>query len=329
MLFTSALWMARTDQMTEDHFFNGFPCEWNMIVPTLFLLDAAPWFAAFACIVLALTQLTNIKFLHPMQVRWLRPLTVSITILWLATVLYMTARHPTRPWYGLVLLIACPSYIVGVGVWRTIFGPSTPRPDVAARHLIVPAATRRAGLTEVPGLRVGHADRRGQRLAHRYHGGARRRRCGRQRRGARRRARARARPICSPAHAVIERVDAICLTGGSAYGLAAADGVMAHLAERDIGFRVGPEAGQVVPIVPTAVIFDLGRGGRFDRPARRIVRPPSRSAGRSRTDRHRRRRCRHRRPGRVAAGRRRHGAPRAAGRRRWSPRSPSSTPPGG
>jgi len=132
MLFTSALWMARTDQMTEDHFFNGFPCEWNMIVPTLFLLDAAPWFAAFACIVLALTQLTNIKFLHPMQVRWLRPLTVSITILWLATVLYMTARHPVRPWYGTVLLIACPSYIVGAGVWRTIFGAPAPRPDVAA-----------------------------------------------------------------------------------------------------------------------------------------------------------------------------------------------------
>ena len=41
MLFTSALWMARTDQMTEDHFFNGFPCEWNMIVPTLYLLDVS------------------------------------------------------------------------------------------------------------------------------------------------------------------------------------------------------------------------------------------------------------------------------------------------
>ncbi|GAA2106239.1 P1 family peptidase [Microlunatus panaciterrae] len=64
--------------------------------------------------------------------------------------------------------------------------------------------------------------------------------------------------------ALIERVHAVVLTGGSAYGLAAADGVMAGLAEAGIGFPVGPEAGQVVPIVPAAVIFDLGRGDNFD-----------------------------------------------------------------
>ena len=63
--------------------------------------------------------------------------------------------------------------------------------------------------------------------------------------------------------AMVERVHAVVLTGGSAYGLAAADGVMAGLEEAGIGFPVGPEPGQVVPIVPAAVIFDLGRGGVF------------------------------------------------------------------
>ncbi len=58
--------------------------------------------------------------------------------------------------------------------------------------------------------------------------------------------------------------DALCLTGGSAYGLAAADGVMAWLAEHDRGFRIDDTPGHVVPIVPAAVIFDLNRGGRFD-----------------------------------------------------------------
>ena len=62
---------------------------------------------------------------------------------------------------------------------------------------------------------------------------------------------------------VVERVNAVVLTGGSAYGLAAADGVMAALEQDGIGFPVGPEPGQVVPIVPAAVIFDLGRGGTF------------------------------------------------------------------
>jgi L-aminopeptidase/D-esterase-like protein len=62
---------------------------------------------------------------------------------------------------------------------------------------------------------------------------------------------------------LVERVHAVVLTGGSAYGLAAADGVLRGLEERGIGFPVGPGPREVVPIVPAAVIFDLGRGGRF------------------------------------------------------------------
>ena len=68
----------------------------------------------------------------------------------------------------------------------------------------------------------------------------------------------------SPRH-VVGHVDAILLTGGSAYGLGAADGVMRWLRERGRGFPVGPAG--VVPIVPTAVIFDfdLAPGSKADR----------------------------------------------------------------
>jgi putative pantetheine hydrolase len=61
----------------------------------------------------------------------------------------------------------------------------------------------------------------------------------------------------------VQGVHAVLLTGGSAFGLAAADGVMARLAAAGVGYPVGPEPGQVVPIVPAAVVFDLGRGGDF------------------------------------------------------------------
>ncbi|TQJ12794.1 L-aminopeptidase/D-esterase-like protein [Yimella lutea] len=61
---------------------------------------------------------------------------------------------------------------------------------------------------------------------------------------------------------MVERVHAIVLTGGSAFGLAAADGVMQSLAAEGIGLPVEAAGRQVpVPIVPAAVIFDLGRGG--------------------------------------------------------------------
>src|SRR5437660_1919873 len=62
-----------------------------------------------------------------------------------------------------------------------------------------------------------------------------------------------------PRH-LVDRVHAILLTGGSAFGLGAADGVMRWLRERGRGLPVGPAG--VVPIVPTAVVFDLGSMGR-------------------------------------------------------------------
>ena len=54
---------------------------------------------------------------------------------------------------------------------------------------------------------------------------------------------------------LVERIHAIVLSGGSAYGLDVASGVMRYLEERGIGFRIGPA---VVPIVPAAILFDLG-----------------------------------------------------------------------
>ena len=66
----------------------------------------------------------------------------------------------------------------------------------------------------------------------------------------------------TPGH-LAPQADALLLTGGSAYGLAAADGVAAWLEERGRGFETG--VGRV-PIVPSAVIFDLGRGRSRRRP---------------------------------------------------------------
>ena len=64
----------------------------------------------------------------------------------------------------------------------------------------------------------------------------------------------------SPNH-LVDRIDAVVLTGGSAYGLDAAAGAMRWMEERGRGFSVGSG---VVPIVPAAVIFDLAPLGRFD-----------------------------------------------------------------
>lgn len=56
---------------------------------------------------------------------------------------------------------------------------------------------------------------------------------------------------------LVEEVHAVLLTGGSAFGLDAAGGVMRTLEEQGVGLRFG---GHVIPIVPAAVLFDLGIG---------------------------------------------------------------------
>lgn len=81
--------------------------------------------------------------------------------------------------------------------------------------------------------------------------------------------------LLDPANSV-RYVDAVLLTGGSAYGLAAADGVMGWLEEQGRGVAMH---GGVVPIVPGAVIFDLPVGGWQCRPTADFGRLAAEAAG--------------------------------------------------
>ena len=62
---------------------------------------------------------------------------------------------------------------------------------------------------------------------------------------------------------LVPQIDAVLLTGGSAFGLSAASGVVGYLEERGRGYRAGP---YTVPIVSAAVLFDLGVGNAGVRP---------------------------------------------------------------
>ena len=98
--------------------------------------------------------------------------------------------------------------------------------------------------------------------------------------------------------ATVEQVHAIVLAGGSAFGLDAASGVMRYLEQRGVGFKFG---GAVVPIVPAAILFDLGVGDAKIRPTADCG--SRRGAGRDRrSGRRRQRRRRRRRDGRQDGG---------------------------
>lgn len=91
---------------------------------------------------------------------------------------------------------------------------------------------------------------------------------------------------------LVPTVDAVTLTGGSAFGLASAHGVQRWCADHGRGFAAGPPedpTSLLVPIVPAAAIFDLGRGGAGSDPSghpdaelgRRAVVDAAASAGRA------------------------------------------------
>ncbi|MDF1565665.1 MAG: P1 family peptidase [Deltaproteobacteria bacterium] len=119
----------------------------------------------------------------------------------------------------------------------------------------------RGGLTGIPGVRVGHARHAGgasgvtavlfdapvSGAAHLGGDAASTRQFG----------------ALEPAH-VNGLIHAICFAGGSAYGLAAGRGVQEHLEEAGVGLPVSP--GQRVPVVPTAILFDLPVAGAGVRP---------------------------------------------------------------
>ena len=128
---------------------------------------------------------------------------------------------------------------------------------LAAAVLGQSSAVRGKGLTDVEGLRVGHFT-----LSERPTG------CtvvlvdgdgapgGVSQRGAA--PGTRETDLLDPSN-LVDKVNAIVLAGGSAFGLDAAHGVVRYLEERNIGWRVGTAG--VVPIVPAAILMDLGFGG--------------------------------------------------------------------
>jgi phosphatidylcholine synthase len=97
ILFVSALWMARTDQETADGWFNGFPAEWNMIIPSLFLIRADPWVNFVICLIFCALTLSRVQFAHPVSVREHRAISLTCMIVWLGSMTWLAiAQHDIR-----------------------------------------------------------------------------------------------------------------------------------------------------------------------------------------------------------------------------------------
>jgi phosphatidylcholine synthase len=120
ILFTSVLWFARTELMTEDHWFRGFPAIWNLVAPTFFLLRSPQWVNIVVTVALCVLTLTDVKFVHPMQVRERRVVNITVTAIWLAAMLALTITWPTTYLPVEIILVIAPAWFAFITIERTL-----------------------------------------------------------------------------------------------------------------------------------------------------------------------------------------------------------------
>lgn len=130
VLATSALWFSRTDMMTDDHWFRGFPAVWNMIIPTLWLFQANHTVAIIVILGLSALSMSDVEFAHPVQVHKWRVENIGFMALWIVVMVALTAVAPDRSVWGDVALLIGPAWVIG----------STAVHDIERRRSLVASA---------------------------------------------------------------------------------------------------------------------------------------------------------------------------------------------
>lgn len=124
VLLLSALWFARTDIETEDHWFNGFPAIWNLAVPTFLIFNFSQQQTAVVTVLLAISQLTNIKFPHLVRVQRWRQFTLPFGVVYTLTLFILSWNYSNTDGAQTSMLangvmIAFPIYIAVISLLRT------------------------------------------------------------------------------------------------------------------------------------------------------------------------------------------------------------------
>lgn len=84
IVVSSAIYYADTGMKTKENFFKGFPVVWNMLIFTLFIVKPGEWTAFTIVVISAVISFLPIYFLHPVRVARLRPLNLTIFLIWCA-----------------------------------------------------------------------------------------------------------------------------------------------------------------------------------------------------------------------------------------------------
>jgi phosphatidylcholine synthase len=82
IVLSAALYFASNTMKTNDYWFRGFPAVWNLVVFLLLVFNPPAIIATLCVIGLSLAQASNFTFVHPVRVKMLRPLTLTLLAVW-------------------------------------------------------------------------------------------------------------------------------------------------------------------------------------------------------------------------------------------------------
>jgi phosphatidylcholine synthase len=84
IVLSAALYFASNTMKTNDYWFRGFPAVWNLVIFLVLVFNPPAIIANLGIIGLALAQSSNFTFVHPVRVKMLRPLTLTLLVVWSA-----------------------------------------------------------------------------------------------------------------------------------------------------------------------------------------------------------------------------------------------------
>lgn len=121
IVVSSAIYYADTGMKTEEYFFSGFPVVWNMVIFTLFVIEASETTAFAVVLISVVLTFLPIHFLHPVRVKRLRNLNLAVFILWAVLSGIALLMHFKSPDWVVWGVVATGVYLYCIGFVLQIF----------------------------------------------------------------------------------------------------------------------------------------------------------------------------------------------------------------
>ncbi|MFN3635971.1 MAG: phosphatidylcholine synthase [Rhizobium rhizophilum] len=115
IVVSSAIYYADMGMKTDEYFFSGFPVVWNMLIFTLFVIDASATTALIAVLVSVVLTFLPIHFLHPVRVKRLRKLNLAVFFLWCGFGGYALLLHFDSPPWVVIGMVLSGIYLYVIG----------------------------------------------------------------------------------------------------------------------------------------------------------------------------------------------------------------------